>query len=283
MKNESFRLVKPVETVDGAGVRLRRVIAHPGLPYSDPFVLLDEIRSDNPDDFIAGFPTHPHRGIETVTYMIEGSFRHRDSRGNGGLLNPGDVQWMTAGRGILHSEMPESASGGIWGYQLWLSLPRADKYTEPRYQSLDGSRIPAAERDGIRVKVITGAWGETRGPAGTFFPVHYFDVRLDRDASFTLPVPKGMMAHAYVHTGSLVSGRDRGNESVPERHLAVFRDPGLLELRGGSEKNGFLFFCAAPLNEPIVRGGPFVMNTREELDRAFRDWEDGTIDRGPAG
>jgi redox-sensitive bicupin YhaK (pirin superfamily) len=279
MEKPPYRLIRGVEAVDGAGVRLTRIIASRELLHSDPFVLLDEIRSNDPDDYIEGFPTHPHRGIETVTYMVEGKFRHRDSRGNGGVLSSGDVQWMTAGRGILHSEMPEPEARGIWGYQLWLTLPREHKFTAPRYQHLDESHIPTAEKDGLRVKVITGEFEGVKGPAGTFFPVHYFDVRLEPRSVFAFDIPSGMNAHAYVHTGAPALSQDKKSNPIPEKHLALFEPLQRIELRADSVPGGFLFFCAAPLNEPIVRGGPFVMNTREELQKAFRDWENGTIDR----
>jgi hypothetical protein len=273
------RIVTGRESVDGAGVRLRRVIGSPALNHADPFMLLDEIRSENPEDFRAGFPTHPHRGIETVTYMVKGGFRHRDSRGGGGLLKDGDVQWMTAGRGILHSEMPETGSGGVWGYQLWLTLPRAEKYAESRYQHLDAAAIPRVHLGGAEVRVITGRFADRGGPAGTFFPVHYFDVRLEAEGVFDFPMPGGMRAYAYGHTGGVAAGTG-GEEGFGTGDFAVFAPARSLRLAAKGGPAGFLFMAAAPLNEPIVRGGPFVMNTREELEKAFRDWEEGKIDAG---
>jgi quercetin 2,3-dioxygenase len=277
-KNKPLLITRAHETVDGAGVSLRRIIGGPDLSHVDPFVLWDEFRTDIPEDYAAGFPTHPHRGIETVTYMIEGKFRHEDSKGGGGLLGPGDVQWMTAGRGILHSEMPQVAEGGIWGYQLWLSLPRNRKMTEPRYQQLDSASIPAAAGNGSVVKVIAGEYGGKKGPAGTFYPVHYFDVRLDRHGEFVFSVPSGMKSSVYVHTGNVWTGPDRETGVVHHRHLLQIGPAPEVRIHGNTEASGFLFICAAPLNEPIVRGGPFVMNTKEELYQAFRDWETGNID-----
>jgi len=277
-KNKPLLITKARETEDGAGVRLRRIVGSPELNHVDPFVLLDEIRSDNPDDYIAGFPTHPHRGIETVTYMIEGKFRHKDSRGGGGLLARGDVQWMTAGRGILHSEMPEIDEKGVWGYQLWLTLPRTEKMTESRYQHIEAGSIPTAGGNGSVVKVIAGEYGGKKGPAGTFYPVHYFDVKLDRDEGFAFSVPKGMKSYAYVHSGSIWTGPDREAGVVHHRHFLQLGPVPEVRIHGNTDSSGFLFLCAAPLNEPIVRGGPFVMNTKEELYQAFRDWETGHID-----
>ena len=278
VKNRLPLITGARETVDGAGVRLRRIVGSPELNHVDPFVLLDEIRSENPEDYVAGFPTHPHRGIETVTYMLEGKFRHKDSRGGGGLLTRGDVQWMTAGRGILHSEMPELDEKGVWGYQLWLTLPRSEKMTEPRYQHLDAARIPTVGKNGSVVKIIAGEYGGKKGPAGTFFPVHYFDVRLDRDEEFAFTVPKGMKSYAYVHSGNVRTGPDPDAMVAHHRQFLQFGPVPEVVVTGNTDSSGFLFLCAAPLNEPIVRGGPFVMNTKEELYRAFQDWEAGRID-----
>jgi quercetin 2,3-dioxygenase len=278
VKHKPLLITKAHETVDGAGVRLRRVIGSLELNHVDPFVLLDEIRSSDPQDYIAGFPTHPHRGIETVTYMIEGKFRHKDSKGGGGLLGRGDVQWMTAGRGILHSEMPEVDEGGIWGYQLWLSLPRNQKMAEPRYQQITADSIPTAGGNGSRVKVIAGEFDGEKGPASTFYPVHYFDVRLGKDQRFEFSVPKGMKSYLYVHSGAVSVGPNPDGDTVHHRHFLQIGLVPEIGIRGVTDSSGFLFLCATPLNEPIVRGGPFVMNTKEELYQAFRDWEAGRID-----
>jgi quercetin 2,3-dioxygenase len=278
-KHKPLLITKAHETVDGAGVRLRRAIGNPDLSHVDPFVLLDEIRSEDPEDYVAGFPTHPHRGIETVTYMIKGKFRHKDSKGGGGLLSDGDVQWMTAGRGILHSEMPEKDEGGVWGYQLWLTLPRALKMIQPRYQHLDGESIPTVSADGLTAKVIAGEFSGKTGPAGTFEPIHYFDVRLGRDAEFKFDVPEGMKSGVFVHSGNVKIGPDFEKGIVHQRHFVQLGPASEVRIKGGTDSSGFLFLAAAPLNEPIVRGGPFVMNTKEELYQAFRDWETGLIDR----
>ena len=270
------RTVRGQSVTDGAGVRLTRIIGSPRLDQVDPFVLLDEFRSDDPRDYIAGFPDPPHRGIETITYMVEGRFRHRDSRGGGGVMEPGDVQWMTAGRGIIHSEMPEMRSGRLWGYQLWLNLARRDKMVEPRYQQLTATDILVAEKDGAKVKVIAGAYGETQGPARTWYPVSYFDVRLSAGAGFRAPRPEGV-CFLFVHTGRVTVG---GGTSALERGELALLSPGdEVAIHGADPKaeSGFLFLSGIPHQEPIARGGPFVMNTQEEIRQAFLDYQTGRL------
>ena len=178
------QIVAGIKTTDGAGVNLRRIIGSPELNLLDPFLLLDEFKSDDKDDYIAGFPSHPHRGFETVTYLMHGAFRHRDSKGNEGHLRSGSVQWMTAGRGIIHSEMPEQEDGQVWGYQLWVNLPQKYKMTEPRYQDIPAEKIPVVEENGRMVKIIAGEYDGVEGPAESFFPISYFDVTLEANSSF---------------------------------------------------------------------------------------------------
>lgn len=265
---------KGQSVVDGAGVKINRLIGSYKLGDIDPFVLLDEIRSDNPEDYRAGFPTHPHRGIETITYMIEGSFRHRDSRGGGGLLTGGSVQWMTAGKGILHSEMPEdSGDGRLWGYQLWLSLPKKNKMVEPRYQHISPEDIPHVDAGGTSVRIISGEFDGSRGPASNLVKSHYFDVRLSAGSTFEFGVEPDMNSFLYVHTGSLkVCNREVGRKT-----LARFEQGTNVEIQGTSDGDGFLFIAGVPNDEPIVRGGPFVMNTAEEIRQAFDDYRNGTL------
>lgn len=266
-------VLKGQSVVDGAGVKINRLIGSFNLEDIDPFVLLDELRSDNPDDYRAGFPTHPHRGIETITYMIKGSFRHRDSRGGGGLLTGGSVQWMTAGRGILHSEMPEESEDGLWGYQLWLSLPKKHKMVEPRYQHISPEDIPHVDSDGTSVRIISGEFGNVRGPASNWVKTHYFDVRLSAGAAFEFAIAPEMNSFLYVHTGGLrVCDREVGKYD-----LARFEKGTNVEIQGTTESDGFLFLAGVPNNEPIVRGGPFVMNTAEEIRQAFDDYRNGTL------
>jgi redox-sensitive bicupin YhaK (pirin superfamily) len=263
--------------VDGAGVRINRIIGSNRLNHIDPFVLLDEIRSNKPGDYIAGFPTHPHRGIETITYMKHGSFRHRDSRGGGGLLTDRCVQWMTAGRGILHSEMPEKTDGELWGYQLWLSLPAKDKMVEPRYQHLSPDMIPVVEGNGMSVTVISGAFQDVHGPAKNWLEADYFDVELKKGTVFSFTIDKKMNSFIYVHTGTVGICPRGSTQNVSEKELAQLTPGAGVEITGASQESGFLFLASHPNNEPIVRGGPFVMNTEEEIEQAFSDYQQGVL------
>ncbi len=271
------RVTRGQEVVDGAGVRIHRLIGTGELGHIDPFVLLDEIKSANPEDYIAGFPTHPHRGIETITYMKSGNFRHKDSRGNGGLLTDGCVQWMTAGRGILHSEMPEKADGLLWGYQLWLSLPSKLKMTEPGYQHLSPDMIPSAEGDGVSVKLISGTYDGARGPAKNRLEVDYFEVTLDKGSLFKFALDEKMNLFIYAGSGSVTIDPDGTARQVRERELAELSGGTRVVIRGDAFKSSFLFLASYPNNEPIVRGGPFVMNTEEEIRQAFADYRSGAL------
>ena len=204
MARKVVKVVQGMRASDGAGVKLNRVMGQPGLPDLDPFLLLDEFRSEKGSDYVAGFPDHPHRGFETVTYMLAGRMRHGDHMGNVGLLRPGSVQWMTAGRGIVHSEMPEQEDGLLWGFQLWVNLPAKDKLTAPRYQDIAPERIPEAEPSaGVRVRVVAGHVGDVVGPvSGVAVAPLYFDVSLEPGARFAAPVPSGHNAFAYVYSGN---------------------------------------------------------------------------------
>lgn len=261
---------------DGAGVRLRRIIGSAECDYIDPFMLLDEFRSDNAEEYSAGFPMHPHRGIETVTYMKQGAFRHRDSRGNEGHLRCGDVQWMTAGRGILHEEMPEMDEGNLWGYQLWLKLPAALSMTEPGYQHIIHSHMAQLSENGISATIIAGKFDDTVGPAQTLFPVRYADFSIaHRGTSYTLSLTVGSVVVCYVHSGALVLGE----EKIPVHRgtMVHCNNAGTLDIYAAEDGSGFLFMEAHPHHEPIVRGGPFVMNTPEEIHQAYRDYQRGLI------
>jgi redox-sensitive bicupin YhaK (pirin superfamily) len=271
------RVIKGRHVTDGAGVHLNRIIGSFELDNRDPFVLLDEFRSDDPDDYIAGFPWHPHRGIETITYMVEGAFRHEDSKGGGGVLSPGDVQWMTAGRGILHQEMPEMQEGHLWGYQLWLNLAARDKMAPARYQHLDGSEIPVVVDGDIRVKVIAGTYGGQEGLAETTYPIDYFDVRLGKGSTFKHTMTEDMDKSIYVHNGSIVVDPDGEAEEVRAGNLVILGEGTDVEIQGNVEGTGFLFLAGVPHREPIARGGPFVMNTQEEIRQAWIDFQEGTL------
>ncbi len=271
------RTIRGMATSDGAGVRLTRVIGGPSLPDLDPFLLLDEFGTDRAEDYIAGFPSHPHRGFETVTYMLDGRMRHKDNHGNEGLLTPGSVQWMTAGRGLVHSEMPEQESGQMRGFQLWVNLPARDKMTDPKYQEFAPDRIPVtAPGDGVQVKVIAGQVGEVSGPIvqPATDPV-YLDITLAANARWEYTLPEGHNAFAYVFEGGLTVGQGEDARPVARQELAVLGGGELLQLQVGAEGARLILVAGRPLREPVMRHGPFVMNTRQELMQAFVDFQEG--------
>ena len=269
------KLVTGQPTSDGAGVRLTRVIGTPALDHLDPFLLLDEFKSDKADDYLAGFPDHPHRGFETVTYMLAGAMRHRDHVGNEGELVAGSVQWMTAGRGIVHSEMPQQKDGLMWGFQLWVNLPARDKMTAPRYQDIAPEKIPEVDlAPGARARVIAGEAAGARGPVeGIVTQPLYLDVRMDAGARVSLEINAGHNAFAYVYEGRA----DIADQEVHAGQLAVLRDGNAVTTAATGSPARFLLLAARPLGEPIARYGPFVMNTREELIQAAEDYRNGRL------
>jgi redox-sensitive bicupin YhaK (pirin superfamily) len=272
-----LRLIPGMPTQDGAGVRLTRLIGTPMLSDLDPFLMLDEFGTDRPQDYIAGFPDHPHRGFETVTYMIDGRMRHKDNQGNEGVLVPGAVQWMTAGRGLVHSEMPEQQEGRMRGFQLWINLPARDKMTAPKYQEYAPEALPVVEAaPGARVKLIAGRLLGAEGPIvqPATDPV-YFDLDLAPGAALTLPVPAGHAAFLYVYEGNLDVLAAAGRQRLLRSQLAVLGEGGELVVQGGSESTRAILVAGRPLREPVARYGPFVMNTREELMQAFVDYQEG--------
>jgi quercetin 2,3-dioxygenase len=277
------RVVEPQVVMEGAGVRLRRSIAGHDLDYLDPFLLLDHFESDDPRDYLAGFPWHPHRGIETVTYMLAGEVDHRDSIGNAGAIGAGDVQWMTAGGGIMHEEMPrQGADGRIGGFQLWVNLPAQLKMTKPRYQDVPAAAIPEVRRDdGTVVRVVAGEVDCVEGAVREIYAEpEYLDVALPAGARFVQPVPRGHAAFAYVFRGEGgfgVSGAQDDGVQLAAPHLAVFGDGDEVQVRAGDDAVRFLLVSGRPLGEPIARYGPFVMNTREELNLALRDLQNDTF------
>ena len=272
------RIIEGRPAMDGAGVKLKRILGTPECDHLDPFLLLDEFRNDNPDDYIAGFPAHPHRGFETVTYMLHGKMRHEDSVGNSGLLSDGAVQWMTAGRGIIHSEMPEQSEGLLWGYQLWVNLPARLKMAPARYQDIPSEKIPEVVEEGRRVRVIAGAYGGARGAAETLTPVTYLDVHLEAGAAFSTPLAEGFNAFVYVYRGAVL-GRDTvgRDQAVAVGQMAILGRAGAVALRAGDAEARFLFIAGEALGEPIARMGPFVMNTRAELMQAADDYRRGAL------
>jgi quercetin 2,3-dioxygenase len=271
------RTIEPQPVIEGAGVRLKRSIAGSALDYLDPFLLFDHFGSDNPRDYLPGFPMHPHRGIETVTYMLAGVVTHRDSLGNAGTIGAGDVQWMTAGRGIMHEEMPQPVDGRMGGFQLWVNLPARLKMTKPRYQEILSAAIPEVRRDdGTLVRVIAGAVGDVRGPVTDIFAdPEYLDVALPEHAGFEQPVTRGHNAFAYVFAGGGTFGDGAAALSSPK--LIVLGDGDVVRAQAGADGLHFLLVSGAPLGEPIARYGPFVMNTREEILQALADLRDGTF------
>ena len=278
VQREVVRLVQGLETSDGAGVRLRRIIGSPELDMLDPFLMLDAFRSDDPDDYIAGFPPHPHRGFETVTYLLAGRMRHRDSAGHEGVLRSGGVQWMTAGRGIEHSEMPEQENGLMSGFQLWINLPAEQKMALPRYQEFDPEEIPLeGHNDGGLICVIAGTTdfgteGAVREIAAQ--PI-YFDVTLPLGARLQQAIPHGHNAFVYVIEGELTVEGKGDSTAVPPQTLAVLGDGDRLNARAEAGKTRFLLVAGKPFNEPVARSGPFVMNTQEEILQAYADYRSG--------
>ncbi|HXZ86074.1 MAG TPA: pirin family protein [Myxococcota bacterium] len=290
------RLVKSKPTLEGAGVHLRRAFGFGDTSATDPFLLLDDFRNDKPEDYLPGFPWHPHRGMETVTYVLAGSVEHGDSLGNRGVIGPGDLQWMTAGSGIIHQEMPRGdASGRMHGFQLWANLPARLKMTRPRYQEVKAGEIPElAEDDGTRVKVICGRYRDTRGPVeGVAADPTYLDVSVPAGGRKTLPVASGHNAFAYLIAGSGKFCNAGGPLSVPtesagwadasppkeaaNRSLVLFGDGDEVTVQAGDEGVRFLLVSGKPLREPVAWYGPIVMNTQAELRQAFEELERGTF------
>jgi redox-sensitive bicupin YhaK (pirin superfamily) len=270
-------VVDAQSTTDGAGVRLRRALGSHALPMLDPFLLLDEMHSDNPEDYSRGFPTHPHRGFETVTYVLEGTVDHRDSLGNHGHLTAGSVQWMTAGHGIVHAEMPthDASSTRLWGFQLWVNLPAAKKMGKPRYQDIDPPRVAEVGIGDAVVRVVAGSSGGVRGPVeGIVTEPTMLDVRLAAATSHTQPIPPTDNAFLYVIDGALEVGPSR--TPVGRGRVAVLGEGDSVVMRGAPGGRALLF-AARPIGEPVARSGPFVMNTEEELRQAWDDYRHGVL------
>jgi len=273
------QIIEPQNAIEGAGVRLRRSIAPKVSNEYDPFLLFDHFAFNDPlEGPIRGFPYHPHRGIETVTYMLEGSTAHRDSLGNEGLIGPGDVQWMSSGRGILHEEMPRRGpSGNIYGFQLWVNLPSHLKMSEPRYQEVNASTIPTYEKDGVKIRIVAGTVDGISGPVEDISasPL-YMDVELAPASEWQFPIPSGHTALAYVFDGEGVFS----NETVNAVHLLKFNDGDCITVRTENSSVRFMLIAGAPFNEPIVPYGPFVMNTIEEIQQTLRELRNGTFIKG---
>jgi redox-sensitive bicupin YhaK (pirin superfamily) len=277
------RVIKSVATSDGAGVKLRRSIGQARGLYHDPFLMLDEFSSENPGDYIAGFPAHPHRGFETVTYLLDGHMLHEDHLGNRGDLKSGGVQWMTAGRGIIHSEMPQQLEGRMRGFQLWINLPAKEKMKPAGYRDLDPSEIPAVPLPGGgTVKVVSGSIDvngqKIRGPieAGATDP-SYLDIELPPGAEFSQAVEPDYNVFVYPFEGSAIVGDGDAARTLETGSAGILSEGDRIHVKAGPTGARFLVLAAKPIREPVVQYGPFVMNTREEIEQAIRDYQSGEL------
>ena len=275
------RVIEPQGVIEGAGVRLRRSIGTKTLEYLDPFLLLDHFASSDPADYEAGFPLHPHRGIETVTYLLRGEIKHKDTLGNSGSICAGDIQWMTAGGGLMHEEMPQVRQEGIDGFQLWVNLPARLKMTRPHYQELRARNVPLVkDQSGATVRIITGEINGVRGPLeGIAAEPTYTDVAMESGSSFRQPVPRGHHAFSYVFEGEGIFGSDEVQQGkrIAHTRLGIWGDGDYIAVHTREKPVRFLLVTGQPLNEPIARYGPFVMNTGEEIEQALRDLRNGTF------
>jgi quercetin 2,3-dioxygenase len=276
------RVIPSIPASDGAGVKLRRSLGSSQLARHDPFLMLDEFFSDDPDDYLAGFPSHPHRGFETVTYMLDGHMQHKDDHGNTGDLGPGDVQWMSAARGIIHSEMPQQSEGRMRGFQLWLNLPAKEKMKPAAYRDIGASEIPSVKSSGAETRVIAGTLGTTVGPihGGSTDP-YYFDVHLEAGAVFEGALPAGHNAFLYVYEGDALVGAEK--KPLANRAAGLLSDGENVRIEADSKGARVLLLAGKPLREPVVQYGPFVMNTRQEIEQAIADYQAGTLSQGEIG
>ena len=280
---ELHRIIASTPTSDGAGVKLRRSLGASQALRHDPFLMLDEFFSDNPDDYLAGFPAHPHRGFETVTYMLDGHMQHKDNHGNTGDLGPGDVQWMRAASGIIHSEMPQQTDGRMRGFQLWLNLPAKEKMAPAAYRDIASRDIPAVRpAEGVEIRLIAGHLGEATGPihGGSTDP-YFYDVHLESGAVFDPPLPAGHNAFVYVYDGEARIGDT--DKAVPHRTAGLLGEGERVKLAAGAGGARVLVLAGRPLREPIVQYGPFVMNTRAEIEQAINDYQTGRLSREQIG
>ncbi len=277
LSRKTEHIVQGQPTRDGAGVNLVRVLTHQWQHRLDPFLMLDEFHSDDPNDYIAGFPEHPHRGFETVTYMLAGQMRHKDNAGHEGVVGPGDVQWMTAGKGILHSEIPEQVAGLMHGFQLWINLPAKNKLAKPHYEEVPAKLIPViTTEEEHQVKVIAGQWHETTGPLQRpDTDPQYLDIQLAGELPIFVPIPASHNAFIYVVSGEPIVAGQR----ITARRMAVLENNQLatgVQIQGHAGDQ-LLVLSGQPLAEPIVQWGPFVMNSREEIEQAITDYQSGNI------
>ena len=273
---EIKKIVKSIETSDGAGVKLKRSIGTPEADYIDPFLMLDEFGSENKDDYVAGFPPHPHRGIETVTYMLKGKFEHEDSTGAKGIMSSGDVQWMKTGRGIIHSEMPAMSDGQLLGFQLWINMPAKLKKNKPEYIYIKNKELGTYSDDEKVVKVIAGKYKDIEGPEKNHNvePI-YFHIVLKNGKEFSCEVPEGHNSFIYLLKGQIKVGKSN-HEKTNDSNLILLKQGKSLQVKAEKDSE-FLFIAGKPIGEPIARGGPFVMNTKAEIIEAINDYQNGTF------
>ena len=273
---EVKKIIKPILASDGAGVKLKRSIGTPEADYIDPFLMLDEFGSENKEDYVAGFPPHPHRGIETVTYMLHGEFEHEDSTGSKGKMAPGDVQWMKTGRGIIHSEMPAMAGGKLLGFQLWINMPAKLKKNKPEYLYIKNNELGVHKDSEKTVKVIAGKYENAVGPQTNHNvePI-YFHIFLNEKKEFKYEIPKGHNSFIYLLKGQLKIGEKEHNKTS-DSNLILLERGSKLSVKA-NKKTEFLFIAGKPIGEPIARGGPFVMNTKAEILEAIQDYNNGTF------
>ena len=277
MKNiEVSKIVEPVAASDGAGVKLKRSIGTHLIDYHDPFLMLDEFGSENKDDYIGGFPPHPHRGIETVTYMLCGEFEHEDSTGAKGKMSAGDVQWMKTGGGIIHSEMPAMTEGKLHGFQLWINMPAKYKMNKPEYIYIDAKEMQVHKDDDKEIKVIAGKFGEAEGPVkGHNVEPVYLDIEIEKEKEFNFNLPSTHNSLIYLIEGEVKVG-EQNHDPVKDSTLIILTRGEKLKV-SGSTKAKFLLISGKPIGETIARGGPFVMNTKEEILKAVQDYHNGTF------
>ncbi len=275
---EIKKIVEPVETSDGAGVKLKRSIGTPTVNYLDPFLLLDEFGSENKDDYMAGFPPHPHRGIETVTYMLEGKFEHKDSTGAKGIMSSGDVQWMKTGGGIIHSEMPAMSDGKLHGFQLWVNMPAKLKMSKPEYIYLDAKQIKIYKDEEKKIKIIAGKFKNYEGPIkGHNVEPIYFDIELREENEFKFDLPLNHNSFIYLVEGNIKIGKDE-HQKIDGSSLIVLKKGKNLNVKA-LKRSKFLLIAGKPIGEAIARGGPFVMNTKQEILQAMEDYNNGNFIR----
>ena len=277
-KIEIKKIVKPIETSDGAGVKLKRSIGTSTINYLDPFLLLDEFGSENKDDYMAGFPPHPHRGIETITYMLEGKFEHKDSTGAKGIMSSGDVQWMKTGGGIIHSEMPAMSDGKLHGFQLWVNMPAKLKMSKPEYIYLDAKQIKIYKDEEKKIKIIAGKFKNYEGPIkGHNVEPIYFDIELREENEFKFDLPLNHNSFIYLVEGNIKIGKDK-HQRIDGSSLIVLKKGKNLNVKA-LKRSKFLLIAGKPIGEAIARGGPFVMNTKQEILQAMEDYNNGNFIR----